>query len=192
HPSTTVRATPAVIRFSRSIDPICTASPSKPPSELKKIGRSRFAETAKNSRNRWAAPLSNLPCAAIHSVQPRPQAFGSPVATTKIIGSFWTFASKRSSSLGSSFAAIETAGTQQSAAATHRINLRIITPLRAENRREILLCLHRPPDTTGSVGDLDPQVQGGGDPPLPEAHAQRHRVGMARATRRPFQPGPAS
>src|SRR5215467_2337298 len=38
HPSGTVRATPAVIRFSRSINPICTASRSKPPSELKKIG----------------------------------------------------------------------------------------------------------------------------------------------------------
>jgi hypothetical protein len=40
----------------------------------------------------------------------------------------------RSSSLGSSLAAIETAGRQQSAAATHRMNLRIITPLRAEDR----------------------------------------------------------
>src|SRR5690242_260200 len=46
----------------------------------------------------------------------------------------------RSISLGSSLAAIETAGRQQSAAATHRINLRIITPLRAEDRREILVC----------------------------------------------------
>ena len=53
-----MRATPAVIRFSRSINPICTASLTKPPSELKKIGRYvRFAKTAKNSRNRWAAPL---------------------------------------------------------------------------------------------------------------------------------------
>src|SRR5262249_50025382 len=126
HPSTTVRATPAVIRFSRSINPICTASRSKPPSELKKIGRSRFAKTAKNSRNRWAAPSSNLPCPAIHSLQPCPQAFGSPVATTKIIGSLRTFASWRSSSWGSLLAAIETAGRQQSAAATHCINLRII------------------------------------------------------------------
>jgi hypothetical protein len=67
---------PAVIRFSPSINPICTASLTKPPSELKKIGRSRFAKTAKNSRNRWAAPSSNLPSPAIHSVQPRPQAFG--------------------------------------------------------------------------------------------------------------------
>src|SRR5947209_15764246 len=133
-PSGTVRATPAVIRFSRSINPICTASRSKPPSELKKIGRSRFAKTVKNSRNRWAALSSNWPCLAIHSLQPRPQAFGSPVATTKIIGSLWTFASKRSSSLGSSLAAIETAGRQQSAAATHRINFRIITPLRVEDR----------------------------------------------------------
>src|SRR5262249_15921403 len=153
--------------------------------------RSRFAETAKNSRNRWAAPLSNLPCAAIHSAQPRPQAFGSPVATAKIIGSFWTFASKRSSSLGSSFAAIATIGRQQSATVIHRINLRIITLLRAENRREILLCLHRPLDATGSAGDLDPRVRGGGDPPIPEAHARSHRAGMERATRRPFQPGPA-
>src|SRR5215469_2885434 len=60
---------------------------------------------------------------ALHSVQPRPQAFGSPVATTKIIGSLRTFASRRSSSLGSSFAAIEIAGRQQSTAATHRIKL---------------------------------------------------------------------
>jgi hypothetical protein len=100
---------------------------------LKKIGRSRFAKTAKNSRNRWAAPSSNLPSAAIHSVQPRPQAFGSPVATTKIIGSLRTFASARSSSLESSLAAIETAGRQQSAAVIHRMNLRIIEPLRAPN-----------------------------------------------------------
>src|SRR6516162_8108494 len=71
---------------------------------------------------------------AIHSVQPRPQAFGSPMATTKIIGSLRTFANRGSSSLGSSLAAIETAGRQQSAAATHRINLPIITPLRAEDR----------------------------------------------------------
>jgi hypothetical protein len=84
HPSGTVRATPAVIRFSRSINPICTASLTNPPSELKRIGRSRFAKTAKNSQNRWAAPSSNLPSPAIHSVQPRPQAFGSPVAITKI------------------------------------------------------------------------------------------------------------
>src|SRR5215472_6025848 len=82
-----------------------------------------FAKTVKNSRNRWAAPSSNLPSPAIHSLQPFPQAFGSPVATTKIIGSLRTFASIRSSSLGSSFAAIETAGRQQSAAATHRRNL---------------------------------------------------------------------
>ena len=116
HPSGTVRATPAVIRFSRSINPICTASLTKPPSELKKIGRSRFAKTAKNSRNRWAAPLSNLPSPVIHSVQPRPQAFGSPAAITKISGSLWIFASMRSSSLGSSLAAIATTGRQQSAA----------------------------------------------------------------------------
>src|SRR5262245_6855982 len=47
-PPGTVRATPAVIRFSRSINPICTASRSKPPSELKKIGRSRFAKWMDN------------------------------------------------------------------------------------------------------------------------------------------------
>src|SRR6266566_1975703 len=151
HPSATVRATPAVIRFSRSIDPICTASRSKPPSELKKIGRSRLAKTAKNSRNRWAAPSSNWPSPAIHSLQPRPQAFGSPVATTKIIGSLRTFASTRSSSLGSSLAAIVTTGRQQSAAITHCINLRLIVPLRAEHPREILLCLHRPSAATGAV-----------------------------------------
>src|SRR5262249_53009239 len=174
-PSGTVRATPAVIRFSRSINPICPASRSKPPSELKKIGRSRFAKTAKNSRNRWAAPSTNLPSPAIHSVQPRPQAFGSPVATTKIIGSLRTFASARSSSLGSSLAAIETTGRQQSAAAVHHINLPIITLLRAEDRRETLLCLHRPPDATGTSGDLDPQDRGGGDPPLPVAQAWSRR-----------------
>ena len=38
-----MRATPAVIRFSRSINPICTASLTKPPSELKKIGRKALA-----------------------------------------------------------------------------------------------------------------------------------------------------
>ena len=140
HPSGTVRATLAVIRFSRSINPICTASLTKPPSELKKIGRSRFAKPAKNSRNRWAAPSSNLPSPAIHSVQPRPQAFSSPVATTKIIGLLRTFASRRSSSLGSSLAAIETTGRQQSATAIHRINLQIIVPFLAEHRREIVLC----------------------------------------------------
>src|SRR5262249_15330651 len=48
-------------------------------------------------------------------------------------GSFRIFASTRSSSLGSSLAAIETAGRQQSAAVIHRINLRIIVPLRAEH-----------------------------------------------------------
>ena len=137
HPAGTVRATPAVIRFSRSINPICTASLTNPPSELKKIGRSRFAKTAKNSRNRWAAPSSNLPSPAIHSVQPRPQAFGSPVTITKISGSLRTFASWRSSSLGSSLAAIATTGMQQSAAATQRINLQIIIPLRIEHRGEI-------------------------------------------------------
>ena len=152
HPSGTVRATPAVIRFSRSINPICTASLTKPPSELKKIGRSRFAKSAKNSRNRCAAPSSNLPSAVIHSVQPRPQAFGSPVAITKISGSLWPFARRRSSSLGSALAAIATTGRQQSAAATQRINLRIIIPLRAEHRREIVLCLERPLDATGPVG----------------------------------------
>jgi hypothetical protein len=42
--------------------------------------------------------------------------------------------------LGSSLAAIETAGRQENAAVTHRINLRIIVPFRAEHRvREILL-----------------------------------------------------
>src|SRR5258707_14526547 len=85
----------------------------------------------------WAAILV--------SAEELAQAFGSPVATTKIIGSLRTFASTRSSSLGSSLAAIETAGRQQSAVATHRIKLRIIVPLRAEHRREVLLCLHRPP-----------------------------------------------
>src|SRR5262249_12000988 len=163
HPSGTVRATPAVTRFSRSNNPICTAWLTKPPSELKKIGRSRFVKTAKNSRNRWAAPSSNCPCAAIHSEQPRPQAFGSPMATTKIIGSLRIFASTRSSSLGSSLAAIETVGRQHSAAAMHHINLRIITPLRAADRREILLCLHRLPDATAPVGNLDPSDGGGGD-----------------------------
>ncbi len=117
---------------------LCTASRSKLPSELKKIGRSRFAKTAKNSRNCWVAFLSNLLFLAIHSLQPRPQAFGSPVATTNISGSLRTFASRRSSSLGSSLAAIATTGRQQSAAVTHRMNLRIIVPLRAEHRTEIL------------------------------------------------------
>jgi hypothetical protein len=59
---------------------------------------------------------------------------GSPVATTKINGSLWTFASSRSISLGSSPAAIATTGRQQSTAATHRINLSSIIPLRAEHR----------------------------------------------------------
>jgi hypothetical protein len=48
------------------------------------------------------------------------------VTTIKTIGSLRTFASRRSNSLGSSLAAIETAGRQQSAAVIHRINFRII------------------------------------------------------------------
>jgi hypothetical protein len=125
HPSGTVRATPALMRFSRSSDPIWSASRSKPPSELKKIGRSRFGRAAKKSRNRCAALSSNWPSPAIHSLQPRPQAFGSPVARIKIIGSFLTFASRRSISLGSSLAAMEIAGMQQSAATTNRVNSRV-------------------------------------------------------------------
>ncbi len=120
-----MRATPALMRFSRSSDPIWTASRSKPPSELKKIGRSRFGRAAKKSRNRCAALSSNWPSPAIHSLQPRPQAFGSPVARIKIIGSFLTFASRRSISLGSSLAAMEIAGMQQSAATTNRVNSRV-------------------------------------------------------------------
>jgi hypothetical protein len=64
----------------------------------------------KKSRNRCAALSSNWPSPAIHSLQPRPQAFGSPVARIKTIGSFLTFASRRSISLGSSLAAMEIAG----------------------------------------------------------------------------------
>src|ERR1700732_2005604 len=74
---------------------------------------------------RAEAAAGNWPSPAIHSLQPRPQAFGSPVARIKTIGSFLTFASRRSISLGSSLAAMEIAGMQQSAATTNRVNSRV-------------------------------------------------------------------
>src|SRR3984893_14313835 len=74
---------------------------------------------------RAEAEAGNWPSPAIHSLQPRPQAFGSPVARIKTIGSFLTFASRRSISLGSSLAAMEIAGRQQSAATTNRVNSRV-------------------------------------------------------------------
>ena len=38
------------------------------------------------SRKRWAASGSIMPSAAIHSLQPGPQALGPPFATKNIIG----------------------------------------------------------------------------------------------------------
>ena len=59
-----------------------------PPSELNTIGKLRPFKVSSRSRNRRSTcGPSNLPSAAIHSLQPGPQALAVPLATKKIIGS---------------------------------------------------------------------------------------------------------
>jgi hypothetical protein len=59
-----------------------------PPSELNTIGRLRPFKVSSRSRNRRSTcGPSNIPSAAIHSLQPGPQASRSPLARKKIIGS---------------------------------------------------------------------------------------------------------
>jgi len=66
--------------------PTSIAAVTEPPGEWRKIGSLCFPCRASSARSRAGAPGSKVPSAAIHSEQPEPQAFGSPLAMKKTIG----------------------------------------------------------------------------------------------------------
>ena len=86
HPAGTVKPTPAVRPRWRSRRPIASPAGTAPPGEWKKTGSLRPPSFLRSARRRSSAPLSMVPSAAIHSVQPIPQALASPLATKNTIG----------------------------------------------------------------------------------------------------------